>query len=193
MAFAVSITKEIDWQGGLEQFSNVYQYMGADPDELQANAILDYLIPVERAIFALGVRFVEARVFETSGTPAENNTVLIRDLTGTGEASTLSTFYRECCLLIKWRSTRENSLGRPVYFRKHLHTASVAGASVSAGQQNGSEALPTATLLALADYGEAVRSFTAGGVEYVMGTNSGDLTASAGIPDPYIQHRQFGS
>jgi hypothetical protein len=65
--------------------------------------------------------FETARVWSAGGTPSENETLLVKDLTGTGSGSTDSSMYREAAHLFQWECERKDSRGRKKYLRKWMH------------------------------------------------------------------------
>ena len=119
---AVSITKSTSWRGHSEQFSNVYHYTYG---HAMSNAVADRLIlalkAIEATVHTTQAAFVNARVWETGGTPAENETIRILDLTGTGSLSTAAALYKELAAVGRIDSGRNSTTGRKIYLRKYYH------------------------------------------------------------------------
>lgn len=191
MPFAVSITKRTPFQGMSEEFSNVYQYGGPTPSEEDASLIIDYLADAEKSIFGNSVVYLTGFLYEIGGTPAENLPILRKDLAGTGLRADVPAIYREAAVMVYMRSTRPSALGRPVYFRKWLHTCAFDTTGQANAVIGGSQELSTAYRTEIEAWMEDVASPTVNGVEYVMASANGGIAQTPATCFRYLEHRQF--
>ena len=136
--FAISIKKSFQFRGVQEETSNVYHYdyTGNDANH---NAILDALIPADRACHSPGFQYKEARVWgPTNQGPEASQTRLIRDLSGAGTMVVQGAdVYRELCMVLRIFVGRYGTKNRKQYLRKYFHLTSMPG---SGSNYIGSEA-----------------------------------------------------
>jgi hypothetical protein len=114
MAIAhIVITKEIDYQGGDERFSNGYtlDLGGAAADEGNVGTLVTALIDMEQAIHASDVRFVYA-----NGGPRGANSTYVNEFTTVEVGAQTSGYdHPEVCVLA------ESKFGQRRYARKWFH------------------------------------------------------------------------
>lgn len=118
----ISITKSVAFRNGTQEFSNVYFYtnLGGLPDEAGANNLIDALVTIEKTFHASVVTFVRGRCWSQVGSPAGNNMISQKNLSGTGGMGTQVGLDRERAWLFRLRAGSD-SRGNPVYLRKYFH------------------------------------------------------------------------
>jgi hypothetical protein len=119
----VAINKTIPFRGTEHPVSNVYHY--EVPADLAGGyqGIVDDIVNAEAELHSSLVKFVSARVWSAGGTPAQNQTLLITDLTGVGARSQMAALDSERAVLLQWDAGRSDSTGRRIYLRKWFHVA----------------------------------------------------------------------
>lgn len=118
----ISITKNTSFRGALQEFSNVYYYeTGSLPDQTQADTFIDNLTSLEKTFHSALVTFVRGRCWSQGGSPASNNMISQKNLSGTGARSVTSGFDKERAYLFRLRAGSD-SRGNPVYLRKWYHS-----------------------------------------------------------------------
>lgn len=134
----ISITKSIGFRGGVQEWSNVYYYEGVGiglPDEAAADGFIDTVTNREKTFHGTNVNFIRGRCWSQVGTPAQNNMIKTKNLSGTGARSAVSSqLDRERAWLFRLRAGVD-SRGNPVYLRKWFHACAefVAGQGVPSG------------------------------------------------------------
>ncbi len=187
--FAVSITKELDWRGQAQQFSNIYHLntnVGQIFDDIAA---IDALVAAERPIFSNNVRFKVARTWgPTNNGQAASLMRDIKDLTGIGQATSSASAYKEMAILARWPLGRYGSRNRPQFLRKWLHTNALHGYP-----PDGSDPL-TSVPTALQTYLNAVTFVNPPGLQdgYELCSWDGKLPTGPATLTKYLEHRQFG-
>lgn len=164
MRVGVAITKRVNFRGINEEFSNVYHYDVPAITALALNEtdlIIDRLVALEKAVHSSGVSFATARVWETGGTPAENETLRIRDLSGSGTLGSTYTFYKELAVVVNLYTGRSSTTGRRVYLRKYIRAGALPSGSPSIGL--GQAALTATDKAPFITYGEAIRKLEVAG------------------------------
>lgn len=196
MRVAAAVTKSLSWRGHVEQFSNVWHYdfgVGGGITPGAMSALADKIVTEEKLVHSSYVTFVSTRVWETGGTAAENETLLIRDESGTGSLAAVQGIYAECAVLVQWYTGRHSTTGRRIYLRKFIHPQYLPS-SVS-GVERGSAPLGSAQKAPFLTFGQNMRAFNLlAGLEAVtMESPSGDNNAndaSVTVAD-YMHVRQF--
>lgn len=192
MPFAVSVLKEIPYRDTTEEFSNVYQYGGANPPEGDRAAFMSAVANEEKGIMSQLVTFLEARMWEIGGTAAENDSLGIVDLSGTGSLGTVLQMPPEAAVLVQARSSRESIDSRPVYFRKWWHgIGSVGAVNFSGAQVQNQDPLTTVQKDALVAAFGRLAAITVAGVEYVMQSTNGGVVQLPATAYDWVEHRQF--
>ncbi len=126
--YAVSITKRMQWHGKLEEYDNVYHYNGPDatPPPDQLNSLINIIAGNERQMHGVRVEFVRGRVWTAGGTPAENVTLALIDLSGNGTAVGAAMF-GEAAVVVEWECSRRDINGRKVYLKKFYRPGNAVG------------------------------------------------------------------
>src|SRR5829696_3657177 len=85
----LSITKSVAFRDSVQEFSNVYYYENgaAEPSATGAEAMLDELVALEKNRHASTVTFVRGRVWVHRGSPATNEMIFQKGLSGTGAST----------------------------------------------------------------------------------------------------------
>ena len=123
MRIAIAIEKEVPWHGGNERFSNVYHYeTDFTVNASNAGACIDAIVTFEKPVHASSVQFKTGRLWTTGGTPAQNETLLIKDLSGAGTLSTGQTMYAECAVVCQSYTGRNSTTGKRIFLRKFIHS-----------------------------------------------------------------------
>jgi hypothetical protein len=192
----VSITKNTAFRNSTQEFSNVYYYeMLALPDQAAAEAIIDNLTTLEKTFHGTNVTFIRGRVWSQVGTPAGNEMIAQKNLSGTGARTVVTSFDKERAFLFRLRAGND-SRGNPVYLRKWYHAcaAFVSGISITGSVM------------------ENTTGFSAGDKTLMQNAMSaiGDANGSAGAPKicakggrlpgvgqtwlshNFLEHRQLG-
>lgn len=131
----VSITKSVAFRGATQEFSNVYYYdVTATPSVASAEAMIDALVTGEKSIHATSVTFVRGRLWSQVGTPAQNEMIAQKNLSGTGARSQETSLDKERAFLFRIRAGVD-SRGNPVYLRKWFHACGqfVSGQTLATG------------------------------------------------------------
>ena len=117
----ISITKQVAFRGATQEFSNVYYYeMLSLPDQAAADTMIDNLTTLEKTFHSTLVTFVKGRCWSQTGSPASNNMISQKNLSGTGGRATNSAHDPERAFLFRLRAGVD-SRGNPVYLRKWYH------------------------------------------------------------------------
>jgi hypothetical protein len=117
----LSITKSTAFRNSTQEFSNVYYYDAPSLySEADATALIDAMTAYEKTFHSSIVTFVRGRVWTAGGTPASNNMIAQKNLSGTGARTAVSSFDKERAFLFRLRAGVD-SRGNPVYFRKWFH------------------------------------------------------------------------
>lgn len=191
--YAVSITKTVLFRGVAEEFSNVYNYQydaALAPDD--AERLIDAVVALERPVYANIVTFKTGRVWSAGGTPAANETIKIKDLTGTGSALAAQNIYRELCVVVNLDTGRNSSTGRKIYLRKFLHVGALPSGSSSIGL--GTDKLAPTDKTPFLTYGNGIRRVTVTGtVQATLQAPGGQDIASDAVVSvlDYLRIRQF--
>jgi hypothetical protein len=193
----IAITKSVAFRNGTQEFTNTYYYEngGALPDEAGAEALIDQAVSIEKGFHASTVSFIRGRCWSQIGTPAQNNMIHQKNLSGTGSATGDSSMDRERAFLFRWRAGND-SRGNPVYLRKWYHscgqfgTASgVIGSSIHANTAGFSNAVRDAMEVLVA----ALVVLTPAGGNWSLVAKSGrtrdDTTPTA---HQFLEHHQLG-
>jgi hypothetical protein len=193
----VSITKSVAFRNSTQEFSNVYYYNnggGALPDEAAALAIIDEVVATEKTFHAATVTFVRGRLWSQVGTPATNNMIAQKNLTGTG-ARAANSMDKERAFLLRIRAGAD-SRGNPVYLRKWYHAC---------GEFVLAQGTASAILENTSGWTQAQRDAQAGQVNPIKilasGGNQWNLCAKGGRnfdfganfqAHQYLEHHQLG-
>jgi hypothetical protein len=155
----VSVNKSRSFRGKTEIWSNVYHYsLATNLDVTLATDLVDQIATAEKLCHSSGVTFEDGRVWEVGGTPAENETIVIRDLSGVGALAALDSTYAEACVVARCDTNRNTSTGRRIYLRKYYHMGVMPSATT--GSLNGSAVLPAGTTTPVKTCLETLREVT---------------------------------
>ncbi len=192
--WAVSVTKRAMYKGVSEEHSNVYHYSvptidgAGSMDATEAEALLDKVVLNEKKYMSNSHTYVTGRVWG----PVElgkqiSDTVLIKDLTGTGtlSARTVSASLADC-VVISMRTTREDARSRPIYLRKYLRTLIGPGGGVfGSAIVSQLDPLTTSDVTAAKAYADDIA-----GVIFGVPADVGILCAPSGAKVPASPPRQ---
>lgn len=121
----LSITKSTAFRNSTQEFSNVYYYDApALYSEADATTLIDNMTAYEKTFHSAAVTFVRGRVWSAGGTPASNNMIAQKTLSGTGARALAAGQDKERAFLFRLRAGVD-SRGNPVYFRKWFHACGV--------------------------------------------------------------------
>lgn len=201
--FGVQLEKSLSFRGATQPFSNTYYYemaaANSPPDATgviaTANALLDALIPIERAQHSTAVAYVMGRVWSADGPKADRQMIVQRALSGTGGLSqTPTSLDRERAFLIRFRAGNDTR-GRPVYLRKwfHLTVSAIASNSITSTMHEQTAQLTTPIRTALEAFGDSFKNITpgAGPVAHLVGPTGREITGGTQA-HPYLEHHQLG-
>lgn len=185
MRVKVSITKDTQFQGRTEEFSNVYCYEDVANTEADLEQLVNAVVTAEKRVHGNNVRFLRAQVWDVGLAP--NLMRFTKNLTGTGDLGASGSYYKECAILVKWPLARRAGLRRTIHrsLRKWIHAcATVNGIDTSGLNPVGAIAAGTP----LANYiSEATQPIA--GIR--LCAPNGDLPTGAAVVHPYLEHRQF--
>jgi hypothetical protein len=194
--YGVSITKRVPFRDANQEFSNVYYYEALlMPGTGTANTIIDNLVTKEKSFHSTAVNFVKARLWSQEGSPAQNNMILQKNLSGTGSTNVATAMDYERAYLVRLRAGND-SRGNPVYLRKWYHSCGAFNATVSPSNV----VLQNVTGWTVAQRDAIVTSMQAIG-DANGSPDSPKLCAKSGrLPDaganffahPYLEHHQMG-
>lgn len=192
----ISITKAVAYRDATQEFSNVYYYetTGGLPTAAQADAMIDEVTAKEKTVHSGAVAFVRGKCWSQVGTPASNNMISQKTLSGVG-ATTADGMDRERAFLIRWRAGTD-SRGNPVYLRKYFHacgTFGAAGVSASAAILTQSTGFSSTQRANMATDANTFNTLTSGGGGWELVAKSGRQRTSGGAEaHKYLEHHQLG-
>jgi hypothetical protein len=193
--YGVSVQKRFSFRGGTQHFSNQYYYETAkSTDQLaELEALLDEVVAQERAMHSSNVTFVRGRLWSQLGTPAQNQMLVDKALSGTGAASPSTSLDRERAFLVRYRAGVD-SRGRPVYLRKwwHLDVTAIAGVGITSQQMQNTAELTSAQRSALETFANSIGQFTSGGDLCELVAKNGREVDGPTQAHRFIEHRQLG-
>jgi hypothetical protein len=193
----VSITKSCAFRNSTQEFSNVYYYQatsGGLPNETDAEGIIDTVVTREKAVHSSNVTFVRARLWSQEGSPAQNQMIKQKNLSGVGSIGNTTNMDRERCFLIRIRAGVD-SRGNPVYLRKWYHTLGpVAAVAISQAILEGTAGFSQAQRDTIENAFANILEVNQGGQIWELVSKNGrayslpaDLVAHA-----FLEHHQFG-
>ena len=193
----VSITKEVAFRDSVQPFSNVYYYnngLGGTPTDVQAEAIIDALVVIEKTFHSTLVTFAFARCWHQTLT--EFGTVMLKQkpLSGTGSAASDSGLDKERAFLFRWRAGLD-SRGAPVYLRKWYHACGTfpGGALLGTVMANAT-GFTSGQRTAMGSNANSVKTLSAGGGGWELCAKSGRSisTGENAVAHQYLEHHQLG-
>ena len=119
----VSITKSTSFRNSTQEFTNVYYYeaSGSLPTQGEADSFIDALKSIEVGFHSTAVTFVRGRLWSQGGSPATNDMISQKNLSGTGSNTTNTSLDKERAFLFRLRAGTD-SRGKNVYLRKWYHS-----------------------------------------------------------------------
>jgi hypothetical protein len=192
LRIGVTITKDMVFRNKTQEFHNTYYFNLATAVTAPSESIVDELTTKEKNFHATTVNFKRAQVWTAGGTPAQNQMIFQKTLTGAGSQSAGGSMDRERAVLIRWKAGFD-SRGLQVYLRKWYH---------SCGNFAG-EALTGLPILAntdgLSDQARGNIAAAANGVRNVGGLETWELCSKTGRSTThpaeahrYLEHHQLG-
>ncbi len=162
MIVGISITKEEQFRGRNEEFSNVYHFdaaVGMDPANL-ANAVAQK----ERPIFNSTVQFKSWKAWgPTDQGEAANEMLAEGNFEFLSGGAGLQQIYSELAAVVSWSTGRKNTRGQMIYLRKYLHVCGSEGTSTGPGLTDAT--IPVTQQTALITYGNAVKNVNVGAAQ----------------------------
>jgi hypothetical protein len=187
------VTKTIPWRNGPQEFSNVYHFKTALSEPFDDNELINKIVLQEKTFHSSNVTFKVARTWgPTDGTQQQSVTRTIKDLTGTGELTPGTNWYRELAFLVVWPLGRYGSKNRPQFLRKWYHTDNAM--AVAASVLTGATAIPLPANNALATAIPKITNNNAGFLlgDFKLSTAEGREPVGPGSMYKWLEHRQLG-
>jgi hypothetical protein len=191
----VSVVKSTSFRGVQQNFSNTYYYETPLPVlPGSADALVDAIVAKEKAIHSPRVTFLRGLCWTTGGTKAENNMLVQKNLSGTGNGASPSTAQdKERAFLVRFRAGND-SRGNPVYLRKwwHLDIGVVASEGISNAQLENTAALSSAQRAQIVTWGDGFKSVQAATQNFDLVSKNGRDIDGATQAHQYLEHHQLG-
>jgi hypothetical protein len=194
--FGVHVLKRCAFRLGTQHFGNTYYYEDplGTPGLSTLEALVDAVVASERSRHSTTVTFVRGRLWSQIGTPAQNQMLVDKALTGTGSATDQADMDKERAALVRFRAGVD-SLGRPVYLRKWWHLcAAIGGSAVASNVLANTAALSSGQRTAIEAFGNEIKSYTLGTPSHTF-----TLVAKGGRPidgatqaHQFLEHHQLG-
>jgi hypothetical protein len=193
---AVSITKTLSFRGVAQEMSNTYYYQSVQGSLSEADglALIDAIVALEKPMHSSAVTFVRGRAWSAGGTPAQNNMIAQKALSGNGTGPTdHSQLDRERAFLVRFRAGVD-SKGRPVYLRKwwHLCIQSLNAETLSTGVLSNISQLSSGQRAQLVTWANQFKDVTANAVSYALVGPTGRPIDGATVAHPFLEHHQLG-
>jgi hypothetical protein len=193
----IAITKSVAFRDSTQEFSNVYYYENgaALPNAAGADALIDEVTALEKGRHSSLVSFVRGRCWSQLGSPASNEMISQKALSGTGSQTADATMDKERAYLVRWRAGVD-SRGNPVYLRKWWHSCGVyagaAGAPGSGILANAS-GFTQAQRDAIKAAADAFLTLVSAGGGWSLVAKSGRTRSGTGDQaHKYLEHHQLG-
>lgn len=192
--YGVVIEKETQYHSLPERFGNTYFYQGPTFQLGDANfeRLVDQLVAAEKQIHNAEVAFKQARVWSAGGTPSQNETLLLKDLTGLGTMLQAQSMHSEAAVMLEWETSRVNVLGRKVYLRKFIRSQGLPGTATTSMARS-KERLGADVMAPYKTYGDTIDQLDTGGVLWalVSPTNRPVRFSDNAVVDPFLRTREF--
>jgi hypothetical protein len=188
---AFSVTKRVVYRDSTQEFSNVYHYKTTDPiNATEGEARLDEIVAFEKTFHATGVTFVRGRAWNAGGTPAQNDMVVQKNLSGTGALAGTASLDRERAHLFRWPAGQD-SRGKPVYLRKWYHAlAPINAVAITQSIIEGTTGWTQAQRDSMASFINDIRFI--GLSTYQLCAESGRDSTGGAESHKYLEHHQLG-
>lgn len=192
--FAYSVTKNTQWRGDTQGFSNLYHYEldSDEPSEQVLSDMIDIIVAAEKLVHGSAVTFDIARVWGPVNPNGSGGRMrLVKDLSGNGSQVSTATWYREFAYLCVFPLGRYGSKNRPQFLRKWIRPCTTLGGGTNI--TSGTDKI-TPEPTSLTNYMNAIRSVAqgAGGAPTSLCNASGEHKADDFHLYDYLEHRQFG-
>jgi hypothetical protein len=119
---------------------------------------VDQIAAAEKLAHSTKVTFEDGRVWSAGGTPSQNETIVIRDLSGTGSAAANNNYYVESTYVVRCDTNRNTETGRRIYLRKYYHTLQMT--SATSGMLTGENAITSTQNALVKTCVESLRELT---------------------------------
>lgn len=193
--YGLSVLKRCPFRGGIQHFSNTYYYEGALPNtaSVDLEGLADKVVAIEKANHGNQTTFVQVRLWSADGTPAENEMIVDKPLTGTGAKTPFTAQDRERAYLIQFRAGVD-SRGRPVYLRKWFHFMAAAFGTGTLTNDNMSQITPLSAEMqaGLVAIGEQLAEISQNSIPMQLVAKSGRQISGDITAHPWYEHRQLG-
>jgi hypothetical protein len=192
----ISITKTVLFRGVQQEFSNVYYYtnLAGLPDAAGADALIDQLTALEKTFHSTLVTFVRGRCWSQVGSPAGNNMISQKNLSGTGARSVVANMDRERAFLFRLRAGVD-SRGQPVYLRKWYHSCGFfASISIDSGKLENTSGFTSTEKDTMRTAVQGIGSLSGSGGPWDLCAKSGRMATAGEVwqPHTYLEHHQLG-
>jgi hypothetical protein len=192
----VSITKSCSFRGVSQEFANTYYYeTPLAVIAATADSMIDAIVALEKPMHASSVSFVRGRAWSAGGTPAQNEQLASKILSGVGtNANSPSTAMdKERAFLVRVRAGVDTK-GRPVYLRKwwHLDVGTIASTAISNTMLQNTASLVTAQRTQLEAWFDSFKHITVGAQGFDLVSDKGRQISGATQAHPYLEHHQLG-
>jgi hypothetical protein len=123
----ITLIKKFTYRGDpLEEFSNDYHFTGSVPADGTAwLALIDALVAQEKLVYGSGVAVIAAYGYD-SDDPTAHAVYSHTYTTPVAGTLTTSSGYQcpgDAAVWVRWKTSRLNSKGKPIYLRKYFHDA----------------------------------------------------------------------
>jgi hypothetical protein len=135
----LTLIKRFTYRGvSTEEFANQYHFTGTVPADATAwRALFDAMVTAEKPVYPSSVTVVRGYGYATDN-PDDPNVWTV-DLTvspetpvaGTCTTTSSSLAPGDAAVWVRWKTSRLNSRGKPIYLRKYFHPALFITAGVS--------------------------------------------------------------
>lgn len=192
----ITIVKRTAFRDSTQEFSNTYHYgsVAPLPSETRALALIDELVAIEKTCHSNAVTFVRASLWSSGGTPAQNQMIAQKLLTGVGGGAANANVDKERAVLVQWSAGVDNR-GRGVRLRKWFHVCGNMGAvAFTGGLLDNTTGFTTAQRTDIKNLVQPLTRIGAGIEEYGLVAESGRERTGDGNPvaHKYFEHHQLG-
>lgn len=192
----ISITKSTAFRLSVQEFSNVYYYLGGStPTPTQADALIDELVAIEKTFHSNLVTFVRGRLWTNTGSPSTSNMISQKNLSGSGARNPQSGFHKEFAFLFRLRAGVD-SRGQPVYLRKWFHACGLfyAGQLLSSAQLDNTSAFTASDKTSLVGAMNGIGSLNAAAGPWTLAAKSGRQPTAGEVwtSHNFLEHHQLG-